>query len=429
MDSDNQSAHWSSAGVGRTTAITGLGIISCIGQTLEEVAHSLKQGKSGIVLDESRLKRGFRSGLTGRIADFDPRHWGLTRKMLRTMGEPAQYAGAAAIDAVKDSGLPPEALRNERCGLIFGNDSSIGASVEAIEMAREHGATHYLGSGYVFQAMNSTISMNLAAYFGTQGANWSLSAACASGAHVIGQALLLIRSGLHDIVIVGGAQETNWQSIASFDAIGAFSIRHHAPEKACRPFDAERDGLVPSGGAACLVLEELEHARKRGAHIYGIVRGYGFSSQAGANLSEPSLAGAIRAMQRALEDGGVGCHEVDYINAHATSTPAGDLVEAQAIAEVFGAGVPVSSTKSMTGHECWMAGASEALYTVLMARDGFIAPNVNFNSFQPDCPRIKIVPECIPANIRMALSNSFGFGGTYASLLFDFRQAAGGDLR
>ncbi|MDO9532520.1 MAG: beta-ketoacyl-[acyl-carrier-protein] synthase family protein [Deltaproteobacteria bacterium] len=429
MDSSKALANLPSSGIGMTVAITGLGIISCIGQTLNDVARSLKQGKSGVVLDEDRIKRGFRSGLTGRIADFDPRQWGLKRKHLNTMGEPAQYAAAAAIAAVKDSGLLEEHLRNDRCGLIFGNDSTVGAAVEAIDLVNEHGGTHYLGSGYVFKSMNSTISMNLAAYFGTQGANWSLSAACASGAHVIGQALMLIRSGLQDIVIVGGAQETNWQSVASFDALGAFSRRHDAPEKASRPFDAERDGLVPSGGAACLILEELEHARKRGARIYGIVRGYGFASQVGANLSEPSLSGAIRAMQMALQDGGIGHQEVDYINAHATSTPAGDLVEAQAIAAVFGEGVPVSSTKSMTGHECWMAGASEALYTILMAREGFIAPNLNFNSFQPDCPKIKIITACTPARIRMALSNSFGFGGTYASLLFDFRHAEGCDLR
>ena len=237
------------------------------------------------------------------------------------MGEPAQYAAAAAIAAVKDSGLLEDHLRNDRCGLIFGNDSTVGAAVEAIDLVNEHGGTHYLGSGYVFKSMNSTISMNLAAYFGIQGANWSLSAACASGAHVIGQALMLIRSGLQ-IVIVGGAQETNWQSVASFDALGAFSRRHDAPEKASRPFDAERDGLVPSGGAACLILEELKHARKRGARIYGVVRGYGFASQVGGNLSEPSLSGGIRAMQMALNDGGIGHQEVDYINAHATSTTA-----------------------------------------------------------------------------------------------------------
>jgi len=427
MDSSKFFANVPSPGIGRTAAITGLGIISCIGQTLDEVAYSLKQGKSGIVLDEDRIKRGFRSGLTGRISNFDPQQWGLKRKLLSTMGEPARYAIASAINAVKDSGLSEEHLRNDRCGVIFGNDSTVGAAAESIELMKEYGETHYLGSGQVFRSMNSTVSMNLAAYFGTQGANWSLSAACASGAHVIGQALMLIRSGFQDIVIAGGAQETNWQSLASFDALGAFSLRHDAPEKASRPFDADRDGLVPSGGAACLIMEELEHARKRGARIYGIVRGYGFASQVGANLSEPSLPGAIRTMQRALQDGGVSYQEIDYINAHATSTPAGDLVEAKAIAAVFGEGVPVSSTKSMTGHECWMAGASEALYTMLMVRGGFIAPNLNFVKFQPDFPTIKIINQCTPARIGMALSNSFGFGGTYASVLFDFRHAEGCD--
>jgi 3-oxoacyl-[acyl-carrier-protein] synthase I len=404
----------------RLAAVTGLGIISCIGNSLDEVTRALRDGKSGIVIDEERIKLGFRSALTGGVRDFEPKRWGFTRKMLSTMCEPARYACAAAIDAVKDAGLSEIHLKNDRCGVVFSNDSTIKAGVEAIQIAREHGGTRFIGSGYVFRSMNSTTSMNLAAYFGVRGANWCLSGACAGGSHVIGQAAMLIRCGLQDIVIAGGSQETNWMSMASFDAIGAFSTRHDAPAEASRPFDAERDGLVPSGGGACLVIEELEHARARGANIYGIVRGYGFSSEIGSNLSEPSVSGAALAMRKALSDGRVEPSRIDYINAHATSTLAGDLIEARAIAEVFGTRVPVSSTKSMTGHECWMAGASEALYTILMAREGFMAPNINFSRFQDDCPQINIVSKSTPASIKLAVSNSFGFGGTNACVLLDF---------
>lgn len=408
------------SGMTREAAITGLGIISCIGSNLEDVVCSLQEGRSGITVDKERVRVGFRSPLTGNIKDFDPKRWGFKRKTLSTMCEPALYACAAATDAVRDAGLLDEQLRHDRCGIIFGNDSTIKACVESIDIVRKHGETHFIGTGYVFRSMNSTISMNLAAYFGMKGANWTLSAACASGAHVIGQALMLIRSGLQDIIIAGGAQETNWMSMASFDAIGAFSTRCQAAEEASRPFDVDRDGLVPSGGSACLVIEELEHARMRGAKIYGIVRGYGFSSEIGSNLTVPSVEGATLAMRRALEDAGVNPKAVDYINAHATSTQVGDMVEAVAIARVFGDKVPVSSTKSITGHECWMSGASEALYTTLMAQKGFLAPNINFHRFSEDCPSINLVKECTNARIDIALSNSFGFGGTNAALLFDY---------
>jgi 3-oxoacyl-[acyl-carrier-protein] synthase I len=414
-------SHLASSHRSRQAAITGLGIISCIGTTLEEVTQSLKEGRSGIILDQERLRVGFRSGLTGSIRDFDIKRWGLKRKALSTMCEPARYACAAASDAIRDACLLDEHIRSDRCGVIFGNDSTIQACTESIDIVREHGETHFVGSGYVFRSMNSTVSMNLASYLGVRGANWTLSAACSSGSHTIGQALMLIRSGLQDILIVGGAQETNWMGMASFDAIGAFSTRHDSPEKASRPFDAERDGLVPSGGAACLIIEDLEHAKRRNARIYGTIGGYGFSSEVGSNLAEPSVSGATLAISKALEDAGVAPSQVDYINAHATSTSVGDLVEARAIFEIFGKHAPVSSTKSMTGHECWMAGASEALYTTLMAKDGFIAPNINFTRFQEDFPPINIVGECTGSRIGIALSNSFGFGGTNASLVLDFR--------
>jgi len=404
----------------RQAAITGLGIISCIGCSLEDVAKSLSSGRSGIVYDEERHGRGFRSALTGNIADFDPKRWDMSRKMLRTMDEPARYAYAAVKSAIADAGLPLENLRSERCGIVFGNDSCVKPSVESVDIVRSEGETHFIGAGHIFRAMNSTVTMNLAAILGMRGASWTVSAACASGAHAIGQSLMLIRSGLQDIVVTGGAQETNWQAMASFDALGAFSMRESEPSKASRPFDVARDGLVPSGGAACLIIEDLEHAHARNARVYGIVRGYGFSCDGSDHLSQPNTDGAIRAMRLGLADAGVAPEEIDYINAHATSTPVGDLAEAHAIANVFGPAVSVSSTKSMTGHECWMAGASEVVYTTIMANGGFIAPNINFTEMDKEAPPINIISTPVSSRIKRAVSNSFGFGGTNAVLVLDF---------
>jgi len=410
----------------RPVAITGMGIVSCIGCSLDEVSRSLEAGRSGIVLDETRKKLGFRSSLTGRITGLDLESRGCTRKMARTMGEPAQYAFAATSDAIADAGLDTRSLAGPRCGIIFGNDSCVQSSVEAIDITRKEGGTHFIGGGQIFKTMTSTVTMNLATILGVQGANWSISAACASGAHSIGQALMLVRSGLQDIVIAGGAQETSWEVMTSFDALGCFSMRESDPEGASRPFDAERDGLVPSGGAAALVLEDLAHARTRGARIRGMISGYGFSADGSSYLSKPDSGGAVRAMRMALNDARVTPGEVDYINAHATSTPVGDASEAEAIAEVFGTSVPVSSTKSMTGHECWMAGASEVVYTVLMAQGGFIAPNVNFTRFDDSTVPINVAARTEHRRIGVAVSNSFGFGGTNAVLVLDFREFPGG---
>ena len=399
-------------------AITGMGIVSCLGSTLDDVSCALRAGRSGVVLDAERKALGFRSALTGRAPHFDSGI--LSQKMLRTMCEPAQYAYAAAVDAIGDAGLADADIRSGRCGLVFGNDSCVKPAVESIDIVRDSGETHFIGGGYVFRTMNSTVSMNLAAVLGIRGANWTLSAACASGAHAIGQALMLIRAGLQDVVIAGGAQETHWQAMASFDALDVFSVRHDDPEAASRPFDVDRDGLVPSGGAACLIIEDLGHALNRGAKIYGTIRGYGFGSDGGRHLSAPSEDGATRCMRAALEDARSRPNEIDYVNAHATSTPVGDRAEGTGIANVFGPKVPVSSTKSMTGHECWMAGASEAIYTTLMATEGFIAPNLNFSRQDDECPRINVVSETIETPIRLAVSNSFGFGGTNASIVLDY---------
>lgn len=406
---------------GTAVAITGLGIVSCLGFTLDEVSRGLQDGRSGIVVDPVRLELGFRSALTGTVPDFDAKRWGVNRKQAKTMSEPALYAFAAATDAVRDAGLEGSDLESERCGIIFGNDSTVRSSVESIDALRDTGDTRFLGSGYIFQSMNSTVTMNVATYFGIRGANWTVSAACASGANAIGQAAMLIRSGMQDVVLAGGAQEINAECMASFDALGAFSVRHDAPTKASRPFDADCDGLTPSGGSACLVLERYDRARARNARIYGVIRGYGFSSDGTGHLSKPSGEGAVRAMKMALDDAKVDPSEVTYVNAHATSTPLGDAVEGAAIGALLGDEVPVSSTKSMTGHECWMAGASEAVYTTLMARDGFLAPNLNFSKRHPECPPIDIVRETRAAPGGLAMSNSFGFGGTNAVLVIDYR--------
>lgn len=408
-----------------SVAITGMGIVSCLGNDPGTVACALEAGKSGIVFDGTRKIQGFKSPLAGMVPEINTKDLGLSRKTLRTMCEPALYATAAALAGVKDSGLEDEMIRSDRCGVIFGNDSTVRAGVESIDIAKQYKETHYIGAGYIFRAMNSTITMNLAGLLGTRGANWTMSAACASGAHVLGQALMLIRSGIQDIVIAGGAQETHWTSMASFDALNAFSTRIDTPESASRPFDADRDGLVPSGGGACLIVESLDHAEKRGAKILATIEGYGFSSGIGRTLSEPSTQGSRAAMENALKDAGQEPSAIDYINAHATSTPAGDLAEAVAIHSLFGSHTPVSSTKSMTGHECWMSGASEVIYTLLMAKNNFIAPNINFTRLDKNCPPIQVVAETRQSPINLAISNSFGFGGTNAALVLGFNSQRG----
>jgi 3-oxoacyl-[acyl-carrier-protein] synthase-1 len=336
------------------------------------------------------------------------------------MGQPAQWSVGAAIEALGHAGLARDALHSARAGLIVGNDSCAQPVVEAVDMLREYGETRHIGSGRILQVMNSTVTINLATLFGVQGASWTVSGACASGAHAVGQALMLIRSGMQDIVMCGGAQEVNWESMASFDAIGAFAPYEPGddPTAACKPFDVERGGLVPSGGAAMLVLESLDHARARRANILAEVVSYAFSSD-GEHVTQPGGHGAVRAMQHCLQDGKVSATEVEYVNAHATGTPVGDVVEGRAILEVF-AGErtpPVSSTKSMTGHECWMAGASELVYSLLMMHGGFIAPNINTRTVEPDVARLDIVVDTRDTTPRVILSNSFGFGGTNAAVL------------
>lgn len=400
-------------------AITGIGIISALGNDTASVATALASGQSGIFVDEERRGMGFASPLTGMVRGFDPRRW-LSRKQIKTMPDYAIWAHAAVMEAMSMSGLDPKDLRNDRTGLIFGNDSSAVAAIEQVELLRERGTTGQIGSGHVFRSMTSCVTMNLNTLLGTQGACWSISSACSSGGHAVGQAADLIMLGRQDVMICGGAQEINWQSMCSFDGLGAFSSRTDTPAAASRPFDASRDGLVPSGGAAVILLENYKNAAARGARILGEVAGYAFSSD-GENISVPSHGGLARAMRGAIRSAGITPADVDYICAHATSTPVGDCAEAANIVDVFGnCTPPVSSTKSMTGHELWMSGASQVVYCTLMARDGFIAPNINFETPDPSCPPLNIAAETIYRTPQVALCNAAGFGGTNSSIVLRF---------
>lgn len=400
----------------KRVVITGLGIYSCIGANLDEVRQSLYEGKSGIVVDQERKQFGFRSGLTGFVPK--PILKGILDRRARVMlPEQGEYAFMATSEALKNAGLDQDYLDRNEVGILYGNDSSAQPVIEAIDIIREKKDTMLVGSGSVFQTMNSTVTMNLATIFKLKGINLTISAACASGSHAIGMGYHFIKSGLQDCIICGGAQEINHYSMGNFDALSAFSIREDEARRASRPFDRDRDGLIPSGGAATVILESLESAQKRGAPILGEVIGYGFSSN-GSHISNPTVEGPVRALSMAIKDAGLGSKDIEYINAHATSTPAGDTSEAKAIHDVFGSSRPyVSSTKSMTGHECWMAGASEIVYSMLMMENGFIAPNINFENPDEDSAKLNIVTKTLLKDFDIFLSNSFGFGGTNSSLV------------
>ncbi|WP_102978688.1 beta-ketoacyl-[acyl-carrier-protein] synthase family protein [Chryseobacterium scophthalmum] len=395
--------------------ITGMGIYSCIGTSLEEVKESLYQGKSGIVLVDERKEFGFRSGLTGVVPKPDLKNL-LNRRQRVSMGEESEYAYIATLDALKQAKIDQDFLDQNEVGILYGNDSVSKAVVESIDIAREKKDTTLMGSGAIFKSMNSTVTMNLSTIFKLRGINLTISAACASGSHSLGLAYMMIKNGFQEMIVCGGAQETNKYSMASFDGLGVFSVRESEPAKASRPFDSDRDGLIPSGGAATLIVENLESAQKRGATILGEIVGYGFSSN-GGHISTPNVDGPALAMNRALKQSGLDVKDIDYINAHATSTPIGDANEAKAIHEIFGSEVPVSSTKSMTGHECWMAGASEVTYSILMMQNDFVAPNINLENPDDDAQKINLISETKNQKIDVFLSNSFGFGGTNSALI------------
>ena len=333
------------------------------------------------------------------------------------LSEEAEYAYMASKDAFQMAGIDDDYLRSHEIGVIFGNDSSASAVVESDRIMREKHDSAMIGSGLIFQGMNSTVNMNMNTIFHLRGVNFSVSSACASGSHSIGLAYMFIKQGLQDTILCGGAQEVNKFAMSSFDALNAFSIRMDEPTKASRPFDRDRDGLIPSGGAAALVLEEYEHAVKRGAPILAEVCGYGFSSN-GGGISEPSDEGSFVAMSRAMKDAGVSLDDIDYINAHATSTHQGDMYEAIALNRLFhGQRALISSTKSMTGHECWMAGASEAVYSVLMMQNNFVAPNINFENPDEHSEPLNLTAKTVDMEVNTVLSNSFGFGGTNSALV------------
>ena len=400
----------------KRVVITGMGIWSCLGVTLDEVRDSLYNGKSGIVLDQARKEMGFRSGLTSLVPQPDLKKE-LPRSQRVYMPEPALYAYCATRDALKQAGIDQDYLDAHEVGLLYGNDSTAQAVYNSIAKIYEKKDTMLCGSGAIFQSMNSTVTMNLGVIFRLKGINLTVSGACASGSHAIGLGALLIQNGLQEMVVCGGAQEVNPEATGSFDGISAFSTREDAPTRASRPFDRDRDGLVPGGGAATVILEEYEHAVRRGAPIIAEVLGYGFSSN-GDHISSPNVDGPARSLEMAIHRAGIGLKEIGYVNAHATSTHVGDANEAKALLRVLGEKtVPITSTKSQTGHEMWMAGASEVIYSILMMKNDFIAGNINFENPDEDSCHLWIPAQTVEAHFDTFLSNSFGFGGTNSTLI------------
>lgn len=392
-----------------------MGIWSCLGTNLDDVRDALYQGKSGIIFSEERKAAGYRSALVGNVPmpDLKPL---LARRERIFMPEEAQYAYMATRQALENAGLDEDYLSSHEVGIIYGNDSVVEETMIVCDKFREARDTIACGGSSIFKSMNSNITMNLACLFKLRGINLTTASACSSGSQSIGLAAMLIGNGLQDCVVCGGAEENNIYSVASFDGIQAFSVREDEPSKASRPFDAGRDGLVPSGGAATVILESYDHAVRRGAPILAEVVGWGFSGN-GEHIANPNVEGPARSLENCLRNGGLTAKDIEYINAHGTATVLGDQREAQSIARIFGeCTVPVTSTKSQTGHEMWMAGTSEVIYSVLMMQNGFIAGNINFERPDDITACLDIVPETREQGFNMFLSNSFGFGGTNSTL-------------
>ena len=399
----------------RRVVVTGLGIVSCIGNDRNTVLDALQNGRSGIRYQPDYEEKGFRSLVAGRV-DIDFKDF-IDRKQLRFMGDAAAYAYIAMQQAVADAGLTEADISNPKTGIIAGSGGASSANlVEAADILRERGLKR-IGPYRVTQTMGSTVSACIATPFKIKGYNYSISSACATSAHCIGNAMELIQMGKQDIVFAGGGEEEHWTLSCLFDAMGALSTKYNdTPEKASRAYDANRDGFVIAGGGGMVVLEELEHAKARGAKIYAEVVGYGATSD-GYDMVAPSGEGAVRCMQMATAtvDG-----PLDYINSHGTSTPAGDIQELKAIRGVFGDNTPyISSTKSLTGHSLGATGVQEAIYTLLMMEQSFICASANIDTLDPEAEGISIVRERLDnVSIQRAMSNSFGFGGTNASLVF-----------
>ena len=400
----------------RRVAVTGLGIVSPIGADAAEVTTSLREGRSGIVHCDTYEEMGFRSHVHGAPdVDFDNH---IDRKLRRFMGDGAAYNYIAMTQAIVDSGLDDRDIRDERTGLVMGSGGpSTSAQVEAADIAREKSPKR-VGPYAVPKAMCSTLSANMSTAFGMRGLSYSISSACATSAHCIGNGSELIQMGKQDVVFAGGAEELHWTLTVLFDAMGALSSKYNdTPQKASRAYDANRDGFVIASGSGVVVLEELEHAKARGAKIYAELVGYGATSD-GVDMVAPSGEGAVRCMQMATA--GLDNQTVDYINTHGTSTPVGDIIELGAIIEVFGTQRPhISSTKSLTGHSQGATGAHEAIYSLLMLQNDFIAASANIEELDPAAGDAAIVIERIDnAGLNVVMSNSFGFGGTNASLTF-----------
>ena len=406
----------------RRVVITGMGIWSSIGQDLPTVTESLKQGRSGIVFDHDRIEYGMRTGLIVNVpfANLKPL---LPHSQRATMSEDTCFAYMAARQALEHAQMDDAYLRANEVGVIFGNDGN-SSETEVASIMRKEKDSEMVGSYLLYASHTSSPVFHLSSLFHLRGVSYSVDAACSSSSPAIGIASVLIRNGIQSAILVGGAMEVHrLQFFAEMDVADMLSRRNEEPVKASRPFDKDRDGMVPSGGAAALVLEEYEHAIARGATILAEVCGYGFSSNGLEEISAPSAGAEYIAMKRALDDAGLQPSDIDYVNAHGTSTPLGDIEEAKALTKLFASKIPnrnrpfISSTKSMTGHENWMAGASEAIYSILMMQNGFVAPNINLEHKIDEAKELNIVAETIYTPINTVLSNSSGMGGTNSALV------------
>ena len=399
----------------KRVVITGLGIVSSIGNNAEEVTESLREGRSGIKFSQEYADLGFRSHVHAPVRIDTKEH--INRKALRFMGDAAAFNYIAMAQAIEDASLPEDVVSNVRTGIIVGSGGGSNENIVAATDALREKGLKKIGPYMVTRTMGSTTSACLSTEFKIKGVNYSISSACATSAHCIGNAMEQIQMGKQDVMFAGGGEELHWSMTDLFDAMGALSSKYNdAPETASRPYDVSRDGFVIAGGGGCVVLEELEHAKARGAKIYAEITGYGATSD-GYNMVAPSGEGAVRCMQQAMATIDT---PVDYINAHGTSTPAGDLKELEAVKEVFGDSVPrISSTKSLTGHALGAAGVNEAIYTLLMQQESFISATANVVDMEPEAEGVPIVRERVDGvSLDTVMSNSFGFGGTNATLIF-----------
>ena len=400
----------------RRVVVTGLGIVSCIGNDADTVAKNLKAGNCGIKKDEKMAELGFRSQISGR-PDCDYKEI-ISKRSYRFMGDAAGWAAVAMKDAIEDAGLSEDQISHPRTGIIAGSGGPSSLEiVRAADITRKNNSPKRIGPFAVPKAMSSTVSATLATHYKIKGVNFSITSACTTSLHCIGSAVEQIQWGKQDIMFAGGGEELEWSMSSLFDAMGAMSSKYNdTPEKASRAFDKDRDGFVIAGGAGMLVLEAYDHAVARGAKIYAEIIGYAATSD-GYDMVAPSGEGAERAMRMALDDAGL--DTVDYINPHATSTPVGDIAETSAIERIFGLSGPyVSATKCLTGHSLGGAGVQEAVYTLLMMDRGFVAPSINIENYDEDIPEINVAREPVETELKTAMSNSFGFGGTNGSVIF-----------